>query len=155
MRDAIAWASFCRTVVLAGQLSTWAAYAHGAYLTLLDGLGLGLGLPEATARQLRAACEQFLHSQLPPSEHQSMLAASFKHLPSELGRNDGAGDTTTQSFGAGAFRILKVRSSFRARVSYSVSTSVQSAPSALRAVPICAMTTEMNELQLTCCHASA
>jgi hypothetical protein len=66
------------------------------------------------ARQLRAACEHFLHSQLPPSEHDSMLSASFKHLPTELGRSDGAGDPTTPLFGAGAFRILKVRSSLLA-----------------------------------------
>ena len=152
MRDAIAWASFCRTVVHAGHLSAWAAYVHGAYLTLLDGLGLGLGIPEATARQLRAACELFLHTQLPLSEHESMLSASFKHLPSELGRNDGAGDPTTHSFGAGAFRIPKVRSSSFAHASDSVIPSVQSALSGLRTKPTCAMTTEMNELQLTCRH---
>ena len=111
VRDAIAWASFCCTVVQAGQLTAWAAYAHGAYLTLLDGLGLGLGLPEVTARRLRVACEQFLRSQLPPSEHEAMLSASFKHLPSELGRSDGADDPAALSFGAGAFRIPKVRNS--------------------------------------------
>lgn len=46
-----------------------------------------------------------------------MLSASFKHLPSELGYKDGAGDPTTQSFGAGAFRILKVRSFVLVRAS--------------------------------------
>ena len=111
VRDAIAWASFCHTVVQAGQLSAWAAYAHGAYLTLLDGLGLGLGLPEATARQLRSACEQFLRSQLPPADQEAMLTAAFKHLPAELGRNDGADDPAAPSFGAGPFRVQKVRSS--------------------------------------------
>ena len=114
VRDAIAWASFCQTVVHAGQLSAWAAYVHGAYLTLLDGLGLGLGLPEATARQLRASCEQFLRTQLPSNEQEIMLAASFKHLPVELGRSDGADDPGALSFGAGPFRVQKVRTSQRA-----------------------------------------
>ena len=126
VRDAIAWASFCRTAVHAGQLSAWAAYAHGAYLTLLDGLGLGLGLPEVTAKQLRAACEQFLRLQLPSSEQDTMHSASFKHLPSELGRSDGADDPATPSFGAGAFRVLKVRCSVFARLTFghrSVATS--------------------------------
>lgn len=39
---------------------------HGAYLTLVDGLGLGVGLPPSAAAGLRATCAQFLRQQLPP-----------------------------------------------------------------------------------------
>jgi midasin len=41
------------------------AYLHGAHLVLLDGLGLGVGLPPSTAAPLRAQCISFLESQLP------------------------------------------------------------------------------------------
>eukprot|EP00967_Tisochrysis_lutea_P030880 scaffold36289_cov16-Tisochrysis_lutea.AAC.2 len=47
---------------LAGAL---AAYVHGAHLTLLDGLGAGVGLAPATAASLRAQCASFLRAQLP------------------------------------------------------------------------------------------
>ena len=57
-RDLVAWAQFMRAAAegegsaasgCSRRLSPEEAYAHGAYLTLLDGLGLGLGLPEETA----------------------------------------------------------------------------------------------------------
>ena len=108
VRDAIAWASFCVTAVASGQLSMWDAYAHGAYLTLLDGLGLGLGIPEATAQQLRASCEAFLRTQLPPASLGALSAAAFHVTPPELGGADGADDAAATTFGAGPFRILKV-----------------------------------------------
>lgn len=109
VRDAIAWADFCGSAVGSGQLSVWEAYAHGAYLTLFDGLGLGLGIPEATAKQLRATCEAFLRTQLPPAAHAALLGASFKTLPAELGAADGADDASVDTFGAGPFRVLKAR----------------------------------------------
>ena len=109
VRDAIAWASFCATTVSAGVLSVWEAYAHGAYLTLLDGLGLGLGIPEATAQQLRSACEAFLRGQLPPRDLGALASAAFHVTPPELGANDGADDIDASTFGAGPFRVTKVR----------------------------------------------
>jgi len=67
VRDLISWANFMREMVDSSrriQLSPSEAYAHGAYLTLLDGLGLGLGMPEEAARQIKARCLAFLHGQL-------------------------------------------------------------------------------------------
>ena len=75
-RDLVAWAQFMRAAndpsgegsAASGcsrRLSPEEAYAHGAYLTLLDGLGLGLGLPEETARRLADECREFLRRQLP------------------------------------------------------------------------------------------
>jgi len=90
-------------------MSPWEAYAHGAYLTLLDGLGLGLGIPEATATQLRASCEAFIGTQLPPWYLTALGSAKFAKLPSELGLHDGADDTSSAEFGAGFFRIKKAR----------------------------------------------
>ena len=75
-RDLVAWAQFMRAAndpsgegsAASGcsrRLSPEEAYAHGAYLTLLDGLGLGLGLPEETAKRIAAECRAFLRAQLP------------------------------------------------------------------------------------------
>lgn len=73
-RDLVAWAQFVRAAAAgagsatsgcARRLTPAEAFAHGAYLTLLDGLGLGLGLPEETARGLARACKEFLKEQLP------------------------------------------------------------------------------------------
>lgn len=41
------------------------AYVHGAHLVLLDGLGLGVGLPPSIASALRHQCCLFLRQQLP------------------------------------------------------------------------------------------
>lgn len=43
IRDLLNWVHFITTT--AGKLGTLAAYAHGAHLVLLDGIGLGIGLP--------------------------------------------------------------------------------------------------------------
>lgn len=73
-RDLVAWAQFMRAAAegegsaacgCSRRLSPEEAYAHGAYLTLLDGLGLGLGLPEDTAKHIAAECRAFLRRQLP------------------------------------------------------------------------------------------
>jgi midasin len=68
VRDIIGWANFIREMTDVSRRAPLApadAYAHGAYLTLLDGLGLGLGMPEEAARQVKAKCLSFLHKQLP------------------------------------------------------------------------------------------
>ena len=73
-RDLVAWAQFMRAAAegegsaasgCSRRLSPEEAYAHGAHLTLLDGLGLGLGLPEETAKHITAECRAFLRRQLP------------------------------------------------------------------------------------------
>lgn len=43
VRDLLAWVGFINTS--APQLGLVPAYVHGAYLILLDGIGLGLGMP--------------------------------------------------------------------------------------------------------------
>lgn len=43
VRDLLAWARF--VAAAAPDVDLLPAYAHGAYLVLLDGIGLGLGMP--------------------------------------------------------------------------------------------------------------
>lgn len=62
VRDLLAWVGFINAT--APELGALQAYAHGAYLTLLDGLGLGLGIPAALLAPLRQKCRQLLEQQL-------------------------------------------------------------------------------------------
>jgi len=74
VRDLIGWANFMREMVDSSKrepLSPSEAYAHGAYLTLLDGLGLGLGTPVEAARQIKTKCLDFLRKQLPEKVRKS------------------------------------------------------------------------------------
>ena len=86
VRDLVAWAQFLRAAAAgtgsaasgcARRLEPAEAFAHGAYLTLLDGLGLGLGLPEETAKGLAHACKDFLRSQLPKKVGGLLSSTSF------------------------------------------------------------------------------
>ncbi len=52
------------------------AYLHGAHLVLLDGLGLGVGLPPASVAPLRDQCCAFLRQQLPTDDSQAPLIAA-------------------------------------------------------------------------------
>jgi hypothetical protein len=62
VRDLLTWAGFVDTA--AGSLGPLAAYVHGAHLTLLDGLGLGVGLSSEVCSGARAHpyCSQHLSS---------------------------------------------------------------------------------------------
>lgn len=63
VRDLLSWVGFVNSV--GPKLGHLEAYVHGAYLVLLDGIGLGVGMPVESARMLRAACHDFLVQQLP------------------------------------------------------------------------------------------
>jgi midasin len=70
-RDILAWAQFINEVENRkgpNALLGFAAFAHGAYLTLLDGIGLGLGMPEETAKALNRKCVEYLRARIPDTE---------------------------------------------------------------------------------------
>jgi midasin len=60
VRDVLAWARFIADTARGageeeggrGRLEVHSAYVHGAYLTLLDGIGLGLGLNEMATQEV-------------------------------------------------------------------------------------------------------
>ncbi|KAK9809153.1 hypothetical protein WJX72_010301 [[Myrmecia] bisecta] len=79
VRDLLAWVGFVNAA--APRLGALAAYAHGAHLVLLDGIGLGVGMPLEAAATLRDACHRFLLKQL-PAENQHDAAAAAGHLAS-------------------------------------------------------------------------
>lgn len=97
--------------VTSGTLLPWEAYAHGAFLTLLDGLGLGLGLADTEAADLRRACIDFLRAQLQPDSRYAIDAAAFLELPPGLGLIEDTSSMDDAVFGVAPFFIAKVRAS--------------------------------------------
>lgn len=62
VRDLLAWVGFINA--LSPSLGSQAAYVHGCFLVLLDGLGLGSGTSQETAQTVRFRCCEFLTTQL-------------------------------------------------------------------------------------------
>jgi hypothetical protein len=110
VRDVIAWAEFCVKACASGALRPWHAYAHGAFLTLLDGLGLGLGISDAEATGMRRSCLEFIRSQLPAEAQHVLDEATFVELPPGLGLISDASRSRGTKFGVAPFFIAKVRS---------------------------------------------
>jgi hypothetical protein len=80
VRDLLAWADFVNHV--GRSMDPLLAYAHGAHLVILDGLGLGGGSSMEVLVQVRADCEAFLFSQLPVSL-QTTLRSLATGLPAQ------------------------------------------------------------------------
>ena len=51
VRDLLSWAGFINST--APSIGALPAYAHGAHLTLLDGIGLGAGIPAEVSLMIR------------------------------------------------------------------------------------------------------
>lgn len=70
LRDVLAWARFIvETVSKNKELGLWCAFAHGASLMHLDGLGLGTGLHHEQALETKKVAKKYLMNQI-PDEHQ-------------------------------------------------------------------------------------
>jgi hypothetical protein len=82
VRDLLAWVGFVNAT--APQLGPLQAYAHGAYLTLLDGLGLGLGIPAALLAPLRQKCRRLLEQQLAGNVTAAGVSNSAEGQPLQL-----------------------------------------------------------------------
>jgi midasin len=82
LRDMLAWASFIvdtvssttNTTTAAAALSPWLAYAHGAALVVLDGLGLGTGLSYTEVTRLRVTATAFLTAYIPEVQRDEATA---------------------------------------------------------------------------------
>jgi midasin len=102
VRDLLAWVGFVNAT--SSELGPLSAYVHGAYLTLLDGLGLGLGVPPAALAPLRARCRALLCQQLtsmPQSGGTALLpheaAAAVAQAAAELTPGAASADIQTDS----------------------------------------------------------
>lgn len=91
VRDLLSWVSFINTA--APSIGALPAYAHGAHLTLLDGVGLGAGMVPGAAAALRAKCHAYLVQQISASGvdgaaaaalHAEMAAGDLVSAPAEL-----------------------------------------------------------------------
>eukprot|EP01105_Mastigella_eilhardi_P023687 TRINITY_DN6020_c0_g1_i2.p1 TRINITY_DN6020_c0_g1~~TRINITY_DN6020_c0_g1_i2.p1 ORF type:complete len:5426 (+),score=1513.70 TRINITY_DN6020_c0_g1_i2:922-16278(+) len=74
IRDLLSWMSFMNLCTERSLLCPVAAYINGASMVVLDGLGVGLGMPEAAAQQLRSECMQHLLELLPDAVRQQYAA---------------------------------------------------------------------------------
>lgn len=68
IRDVIFWVSFMNSCIKKAVLTPGEAFINGACMVLLDGLGVGLGLPESTTVKLRNECLQVLYGKIPICE---------------------------------------------------------------------------------------
>jgi len=95
LRDLHAWLGFMGCVLgKSGQIhnqkgyanmTPWEVYAHGACIVLLDGLGLGTGMTQASSASLRASAGEFIIGQAPEGEERRKVKAI-------LGEVGGTGD---------------------------------------------------------------
>ena len=68
LRDVLAWARFIvdtNSKIIGQNIGLWAAYAHGASLMHLDGLGLGTGLTQENAAGTKKEAKMFIRAQIP------------------------------------------------------------------------------------------
>lgn len=68
-------------------LRPWEAYAHGAALVLLDGIGLGAGLSPLSVRRLRKACAKVLIKQVRARGGSNDVMCVVHDLSVQLGVN--------------------------------------------------------------------
>jgi midasin len=77
VRDLLTWIEFVNST--AQLVNPYTAFAHGAHVAFLDGIGLGVGLSEEASITLRSRCMQFLTGQLPNDVQQEVeVALSLK-----------------------------------------------------------------------------
>src|SRR5690606_29936515 len=69
IRDLLAWAYFLRELITGakdrGESTTYAMYVHGAFMILLDGLGLGTGVSRSLVDEIRRDGTRLLAQQCP------------------------------------------------------------------------------------------
>jgi midasin len=73
VRDLLTWIEFVNCT--AHLVNPYIAFAHGAHVAFLDGIGLGVGLSEEASITLRSRCMQFLTGQLPYDVQQEVQVA--------------------------------------------------------------------------------
>ncbi len=97
IRDLLSWSSFIADTASRSILSPWEAYAHGASMVFLDGLGLGTGISAEAAAQKRQVAYDMLLSFI-PEEIRTEVNASLFGLNSVVSMSDA-------SFGIPPFSI--------------------------------------------------
>jgi midasin len=76
VRDLLAWIMYIN--VAEADIGKKAAFIHGAFLVLLDGIGFGMGLSSEAAKQLKSKCLEHLFQLLPLDENGLVSTLSFE-----------------------------------------------------------------------------
>eukprot|EP00899_Mesostigma_viride_P010035 jgi/Mesvir1/19032/Mv12798-RA.1 len=93
IRDLLSWVTYIRGAH--AKLGPWKALLHGGFLVLLDGLGLGTGVSDASARAAKANCLQYLLSLVPEELRPELLASCT--VPMVPAEGDSGVATTTSA----------------------------------------------------------
>ena len=110
LRDVVTWARFIRaaSALGGGGLPLWEAFAHGAALVALDGLGLGTGLTPEALEDLRRQAFAKLLSIVPREAGPARIAASVEApepVLRELGAPAGRAEGAPPAGGEGTFGL--------------------------------------------------
>eukprot|EP01018_Ginkgo_biloba_P038909 Gb_21123 [translate_table: standard] len=112
VRDLLSWIEFVN--LTQKDIGTNAAFIHGAFLVLLDGISLGSGMLDATAERLRDACLDFLLQQLHAEDPncsvphlREAVECGWGGLQKDIMRLDLENEHLHDMFGINPFYILK------------------------------------------------
>uniref|UniRef100_A0A7S3VEM6 Midasin n=1 Tax=Chaetoceros debilis TaxID=122233 RepID=A0A7S3VEM6_9STRA len=99
LRDVLAWARFfVETICKNEDFDVWSAYAHGASLMHLDGLGLGTGLSHEDASGTKKMAKTYLSNQIATGESVAGFEDEFDGIDESKLYDEG-------KFGVHPFRI--------------------------------------------------
>ena len=117
VRDVLIWASYIKRA--SQDLSGPGALIHGAFTTILDGVGVGSGISDSAIKQLRNESQEFLlqlvHRQsMSPSQDALVLDGSLQELPTTLAMLQESIESNRDKdvFGVPPFQIVKGTASF-------------------------------------------
>lgn len=104
IRETLAWASFIAYLKPLALQDVFAAYVHGAFLTILDGLGIGQSVTRETVHAVRLDAFQKL-LELCPLETQAFVERSSKFLLSPRNNEGIIPEISNGRFQVGIFSI--------------------------------------------------
>lgn len=140
VRDLLSWTTFVNTTEK--DIGMDSAFIHGAFLVLLDGLGLGSGKSNAAVVRLKEACLNFLLHQLHGEEpisvaHLRELQYGRGYPPKAISRLNLENNQSTDMFGIDPFYIMKgVHEIERSSFELSAPTTSSNALRILRAMQL-------------------
>eukprot|EP01114_Cavostelium_apophysatum_P009738 TRINITY_DN2299_c0_g1_i6.p1 TRINITY_DN2299_c0_g1~~TRINITY_DN2299_c0_g1_i6.p1 ORF type:complete len:3028 (+),score=822.70 TRINITY_DN2299_c0_g1_i6:117-9200(+) len=113
IRDVLTWCNFMNIGVDSLDLDAYQSFIHGAFMVILDGLGIGSGL-SLSIRTLREECYRHLLEQVPAESREAVVSAT----PAFVG--------TEKSFGVSPFFVQKGAHASSRPLSYALSAPTTS-----------------------------
>jgi midasin len=106
IREILAWTSFIQQLQVTDVQQAMLGYFHGAFLIILDGLGVGQHYSRDLIKRLKLEAFQFLLSLLPPAYEESIrLSSEYLVIPTKETVARVLPHRDEQSFIVGTFKI--------------------------------------------------